>query len=286
MKFSIPFTILLFIPNVLCASFPLTAISYYSALAPCAASHLSEDLDSFAYDGCTSATPISAYGSCLCAQRLHSIQAWISRDFGADTECSTTSVQPFLTAFCNKWGVNIGAVDAGGAGITTAAGTAPTAEGLCFSLNLCSILGLLIFRLGTATPGSVANTGQPTPTSTLTSPGASPTSSSSGITDNKITIIASVVGSVAGVIAVVIAWLTYKHMRRGRDQSHTEHIGTPSGYERHGYMGSPSGYGHEMHLVQSPAQGYQGPWDNNFYRAAHWTLFVQQAWGRGAARGE
>ena len=141
MKFSISVTILLSIPNVLCASFPLTAVSYYSALAPCAVTHLSVELDSYAYDGCGSATPISAYGSCLCAQRLHSIQFEISLDFGADTECSTTSVQPFLTAFCNKWGVNIGAVDAGGAGITTAAGAAPTAGGLCYTLKLCSILG-------------------------------------------------------------------------------------------------------------------------------------------------
>lgn len=102
------------------ASFPLTAISHYTELAPCAVSHLEQDLNTWPYDGCTSAnTPISAYGSCICAQRLHSIQAEISLDFGADPECSTTSVQPYLTAFCEKWGVDIGAVDRASASTTT-----------------------------------------------------------------------------------------------------------------------------------------------------------------------
>ena len=123
--------LLFFVPNVLSASFPLTAISYYSSLAPCAQSHLTQELDSWIYDGCSSATPISAYGSCICAQRLGSIQEEISIDFKFDPECSYTSVQPFLTAFCNRWGVNIG--DAG-APATTTAGVVSTAGGICSPL--------------------------------------------------------------------------------------------------------------------------------------------------------
>ena len=208
--------LLFFVPNVLSASFPLTAVSYYSSLAPCAQSHLTEELDGWVYDGCSSATPISAYGSCICAQRLESIQEEISIDFEFDTECSTTAVQPFLTAFCKRWGVDIGAAGAAASASTTA-GVVPTAGGNCPSL--------LIYRQslhspGLATPGGTRSTKQPEPTSTSTSPIASPSGSSSkNNNDNKITIIASVVGSVAGVIAVVIAWLTYRHMRNGREHS-------------------------------------------------------------------
>lgn len=86
------------------ASFPLTAISYYSGLAPCAASHVSGILDSTLYNGCSSNTPISAYGSCICAQRFTSIQGEISIAFKYDAECSTTTVQPYLTAFCGQGG--------------------------------------------------------------------------------------------------------------------------------------------------------------------------------------
>ena len=121
--------LILLAPSVLPASFPLTAISGYTFLAPCAASHLSFGLDTWFYDGCSSATPISAYGSCICAQRLSSIQRELSIDFGADTECSTSGVQPFLTAFCDKWGVDIGAVAAGGGGTGTATAANEVATG-------------------------------------------------------------------------------------------------------------------------------------------------------------
>lgn len=122
---------LVLVPTVLSASFPLTAISHYSSLAPCAVSHLDQELNNWPYDGCSSATPISAYGSCICAQRLHSIQFEISLDFGADTECSTTAVQPFLTAFCDKWGVDIAAADNIQASTTTTlAGSGPTSGGM------------------------------------------------------------------------------------------------------------------------------------------------------------
>lgn len=92
-------------------SFPLTAISHYSELSPCGVSHVSRVLDETLYRGCTSATPISAYGSCLCAQRLRSVQSYISIAFQYDDECSSTSVQPYLTAFCAQWGVEIAAAE-------------------------------------------------------------------------------------------------------------------------------------------------------------------------------
>ncbi|KAL9046183.1 MAG: hypothetical protein Q9214_000919 [Letrouitia sp. 1 TL-2023] len=176
---------ILFLPFVFSASFPLTVISHYSELAPCAASHLSVDFNTYFYDGCSSAnTPISAYGSCLCAQRLSSIQQSISIDFEFDPECSSTAVQPFVTAFCDKWGVDIGAVERSHPSTTTTLGrTGPT---------------------GAATPGNVGIAGQPTPTSASSSGSAS----GSGLSGDKITIIATVVGSVAGIIAVFIAWKT------------------------------------------------------------------------------
>lgn len=92
-------------------SFPLTAISHYSELSPCGVSHVSRVLDETLYQGCTSATPISAYGSCLCAQRLRSVQKYISINFRYDDECSSTGVQPYLTAFCAQWGVDIAAAE-------------------------------------------------------------------------------------------------------------------------------------------------------------------------------
>lgn len=92
-------------------SFPLTAISHYSELSPCGVSHVSRVLDETLYQGCTSATPISAYGSCLCAQRLRSVQKYISINFEYDYECSSTGVQPYLTAFCAQWGVDIAAAE-------------------------------------------------------------------------------------------------------------------------------------------------------------------------------
>lgn len=118
-------SVLLFqlIPFVLAADFPLTAISHYSELSPCAVSHLSVVLDGYAYNGCSSAnTPISAYGSCLCAQRLSTVQKSISFDFKIDAECSSTGVQPFLTAFCGQWGVDIGAAEKAHPSTTTAVG--------------------------------------------------------------------------------------------------------------------------------------------------------------------
>lgn len=112
-----------FLPFVFSASFPLTAVSHYSELAPCAISHLSVDLNSYIYDGCSSAnTPISAYGSCLCAQRLSTIQRSISIDFEFDPECSSTAVQPFVTAFCDRWGVDIGAAERSRPSTTTTLG--------------------------------------------------------------------------------------------------------------------------------------------------------------------
>ena len=233
-------TLLFFVPNVLSASFPLTAVSHYSSLAPCAQSHLTQELDSWPYDGCSSATPISAYGSCICAQRLESIQFEISLEFEYDPECSSTAVQPFLTAFCNRWGVDIGAA---GAAVTTTAGVVPTAGGIYSSLlkhrqNLHSP--------GLATPGGIGSTERPAPTSTSTSPIASPTGSSSKNNDNRITIIASIVGSVAGVIAVVIAWLTLRHMRKGKE----------NGQQGHGPTSPFHGYSTEMQHIQSPAQSH------------------------------
>lgn len=121
----------LFASGVFSATFPLTAISHYSELAPCAASHLTNELISLNYDGCSAAQlGLSSYGSCICAQRLGSMQRMISIDFEFDPECSSTSVQPFLTAFCNRWGVDIGAVGGGASATTTAAakGT-PTSGG-------------------------------------------------------------------------------------------------------------------------------------------------------------
>ncbi|KAL8796958.1 MAG: hypothetical protein Q9195_000729 [Heterodermia aff. obscurata] len=249
--------LIFFVPNVLSASFPLTAVSYYSSLAPCAQSHLTEELDSWIYDGCSSATPISAYGSCICAQRLGSIQKEISIDFEFDPECSSTSVQPFLTAFCNRWGVDIGA-DGAAVTTTTAAGAEPTAGGILFFFSLMMMGKSLHIPGRPATPGGTKSTEQPTPTSTSsstssstsTSPIASPSGSSSkNNNDNKITIIASVVGSVAGVIAVVIAYLTLRHMRKGKDS------GTQQGHG--GTMSPPShGYQTEMQHMQSPAQSH------------------------------
>lgn len=114
------------------ASFPLTAIPHYSELSPCAASYMGDVLGSSIYRGCTSATPISAYGSCLCAQRLSSINYGISFEFRFDAECSSTSVQSFVTAFCDRWGVDLaakagtGPVTDTGTGTTTAVGGNPT----------------------------------------------------------------------------------------------------------------------------------------------------------------
>ena len=233
-------TLLFFVPNVLSASFPLTAVSHYSSLAPCAQSHLTQELDSYIYNGCSSATPISAYGSCICAQRLESIQFEISLDFEYDPECSSTSVQPFLTAFCNRWGVDIAAA---GAAATTTAGVVPTAGGMRSSLHNHE---LSLHRPGLATPGGIGSTEQPAPTSTSTSPNASPSGSSKKSNDNNITIIASVVGSVAGVIAVVIAWLTYRHMKKGNNNEQ----------QGHGLTSPLHGYSTEMQHMQSPAQSH------------------------------
>lgn len=129
--------LVLFLPSVFSASFPLTAVSHYSELAPCAASHLSRDFNTYIYDGCSSAnTPVSAYGSCLCAQRLSTVQRSISIDFEFDPECSSTAVQPFVTAFCDKWGVDIGAAERSHPSTTTTLGRSrPTGTGTSLHLH-------------------------------------------------------------------------------------------------------------------------------------------------------
>ena len=83
-------------------SFPLTAIPHYSELSPCAVSHLSQNWNDPWYKGCSSETPISAYGSCLCVLRLSTLQNQISRDFQNDDDCSSNGVQAYLTAFCGQ----------------------------------------------------------------------------------------------------------------------------------------------------------------------------------------
>ena len=140
-----PLLLLFYLPVAFSyASFPLTAIAHYSELSPCAASYMGDVFDSQIYRGCTSATPISAYGSCICAQRLSSINWRIDFSFEYDAECSSTSVQSFLTAFCDRWGVDL-AAKAGtgpttdtGTGTTTAAGGSPTgstSQGMCIHLQ-------------------------------------------------------------------------------------------------------------------------------------------------------
>lgn len=132
--------LLSFLPLTLSnVSFPITAISHYSELSPCAVSHVSEILDESYYDGCSSATPISAYGSCLCAQRLRSVQSAISVAFVIyDDECSSTGLQPYLTAFCGQWGVDIGAAEKSRPSSTTtllgAGGGAETGQGVYSSV--------------------------------------------------------------------------------------------------------------------------------------------------------
>ncbi|KAL8714639.1 MAG: hypothetical protein Q9220_001588 [cf. Caloplaca sp. 1 TL-2023] len=233
------------------ANFPLTAVTEYTSLAPCAASHLTQELNGWIYEGCSSNTPISAYGSCICAQRMSSIQREVSIDFEFDPECSTTGVQPYLTAFCNRWGVDLAAAEKGPA-TTTKAGTPST---------------------GTATPGSTGAAGQPAATSTSSPPGATPSngvSSGGSGNDNKITIIATVVGAVAGVIAIGIAWKTYKTMKKNNHPmfqrpSHANHLPpqpAPQQYPMH----SPPAPIHEMPgqgsrgspYHQQPMQGYYG----------------------------
>ena len=142
------FLLLSFLPAILCTvSFPLTAISHYSELSPCAVSHLSGVLDRSFYGGCTSATPISAYGSCMCAQRLRSIQYSISLEFRYDDECSSTAVQPYLTAFCGQWGVDIAAAEkAKPSTTTTLGGGRPTGQGIP-SLRLQFVLSETNSRL-------------------------------------------------------------------------------------------------------------------------------------------
>ncbi|KAL8951985.1 MAG: hypothetical protein Q9222_002077 [Ikaeria aurantiellina] len=172
--------------------------------------------------------------------RMSSIQFEISLDFEFDPECSTTGVQPYVTAFCNRWGVDLAAAEKGPTA-TTKAGTQST---------------------GTATPGNTGIVGQPAPTSTSSAPGATPSSgvSSGGGSDNKITIIATIVGAVAGVIAIGIAWKTYKHMKKSNHPmfqrpSHANQLPpqpAPQQYPMH----SPSAPIHEMPGM--PMQGTRG----------------------------
>lgn len=109
-------------------SFPLTAISHYSELSPCAVSHISQNWNDPWYKGCNSETPISAYGSCLCVLRLRTLQNQISRDFQNDDECSSNGVQAYLTAFCGHWGVDIRAAEKAEASSTTTVGDGSAAE--------------------------------------------------------------------------------------------------------------------------------------------------------------
>ena len=109
-------------------SFPLTAIPHYSELSPCAVSHLSQNWNDPWYKGCSSETPISAYGSCLCVLRLSTLQNQISRDFQNDDDCSSNGVQAYLTAFCGQWGVDIRAAEKVEASRTTTVGNGGAAE--------------------------------------------------------------------------------------------------------------------------------------------------------------
>ena len=130
------------LPTVLSVSFPLTAVTEYSSLAPCAQSHVSVELSMWRYDGCSQA-PISAYGSCICAQRLSSLQREISIAFEFDTECSTTGVQPFVTAFCTYYGVNLAEKEKGAAPTTaTATATAGGSQNGVTGLRMPSIADL------------------------------------------------------------------------------------------------------------------------------------------------
>ncbi|KAL8755874.1 MAG: hypothetical protein Q9199_003331 [Rusavskia elegans] len=232
--------LLSFLPLTLSnVSFPITAISHYSELSPCAVSHVSEILDESYYDGCSSATPISAYGSCLCAQRLRSVQSAISVAFVIyDDECSSTGIQPYLTAFCGQWGVDIGAAEKSRPSSTTTllggGGGAETSQ---------------------ATPGNTRNADQPTPTSTTTRGG--PTSSGGGLSGDKITIIATVAGSIAGILALIVAWRTYKFMQRQRHSAHHLHW-TPFSHAPTG-QGQVHGEVHEMQGSHLPGQDYNAP---------------------------
>ena len=141
MASTIELLLLLFsFPTVFSVSFPLTAITEYSSLAQCAQSHVSVELSMWSYAGCSLA-PISAYGSCICAERLSSLQREISIAFEFDTECSSTSVQPFVTAFCDYYGVDLAEKEKGAAHATATAGgsqTGPT------GLRMRSLISLFL----------------------------------------------------------------------------------------------------------------------------------------------
>ncbi|KAI4230500.1 MAG: hypothetical protein LQ349_006245 [Xanthoria aureola] len=231
-------------------SFPLTAISHYSELSPCGVSHVSRVLDETLYQGCTSATPISAYGSCLCAQRLRSVQKYISINFRYDDECSSTGVQPYLTAFCAQWGVDIAAAERSKpSSTTTVSGGGDSAE------------------TGKATPGNTRSADQPAPTTTPTPSG--PTSSGGGggggLSSDNITIIATIAGSVAGILALVVAWKTYKFMKRHRQDVHHTHWFRPSHHAPAGH-GPAHGEAHELQGSHFPGQDYDSPLQQQGFR--------------------
>ncbi|KAI4219282.1 MAG: hypothetical protein L6R36_008433 [Xanthoria steineri] len=230
-------------------SFPLTAISHYSELSPCGVSHVSRVLDETLYRGCTSATPISAYGSCLCAQRLRSVQSYISIAFQYDDECSSTSVQPYLTAFCAQWGVEIAAAEKSKpSSTTTLSGGGNSAE------------------TGKATPGNTRSADQPAPTTTPTRSGPTSSGGGGGLSGDKITIIATIAGSVAGILALLVAWKTYKFMKRHRQDVHHTHWFRPSHHAPSAGHGPAHGEAHELQGSHVPGQEYISPLQQQGFR--------------------
>jgi len=184
-------------------SFPITAPAAYTDLSPCAATTISEYLNSWPYDGCGSATPISAYGSCLCAQRINSVQFEINLDLTADPECSETGVSEFLTQFCSMWHVTLGADIASATAPSAEASTTPAEPGVIASPTL----------------GSHSHAVLTTPKATSTSTGTSG-GGGGGLSDEKIGTIAGVIGAAASVLAVVVAVLAIKRKQRKNHQAH------------------------------------------------------------------
>ncbi|KAI4098040.1 MAG: hypothetical protein LQ339_006608 [Xanthoria mediterranea] len=230
-------------------SFPLTAISHYSELSPCGVSHVSRVLDETLYQGCTSATPISAYGSCLCAQRLRSVQKYISINFEYDYECSSTGVQPYLTAFCAQWGVDIAAAEKSKpSSTTTVSGGGDAAE------------------TGKAIPGNTRSADQPAPTTTPTRSGPTSSGGGGGLSSDNITIIATIAGSVAGILALAVAWKTYKFMKRHRQDVHHTHWFRPSHHAPSAGHGPAHGEAHELQGSHVPGHDYSSPLQQQGFR--------------------
>ncbi|KAL8865821.1 MAG: hypothetical protein Q9174_006673, partial [Haloplaca sp. 1 TL-2023] len=141
--------------------------------------------------------------------------------FEYDEECSSTGVQPYLTAFCGQWGVDIGAAERARPSSTTTVGDAGAGG-------------------SQATPGST-----PSSLSSPTSPPSSNSSSSSSLSNDKITIIATIAGAVAGIIAAVLAFLMYRHMKRQKVEN-AHHWYWPWGGHAHSGDAQGQGQVHEM----------------------------------------